>query len=954
MTFPQLRVRTEFSYRQAFGPINEVAAALAALKCPSAGIVDGGTWGHVKWEKACSKAGITPLFGCEVEVEMPDGRKPKAWALAADTKAFYEFSTAARAYSAVDANTLFRQAGEGVIRFAGAALTDPDTFDYVDLNPASPLAQRAALRLAKHTGKPLVITSDNSYPTKGDYGAFLANNGRERTTPQHILTLDELRAQLTILDDTLFATALHNTHEAAERCATKLIQAPIIRVPGDLRALTLAGKEQRIRDGYIKDWTPAMEARMERELKIIAEKQFESYFIVVADLVQWAKTRMLVGPGRGSSAGSIVCYLLRITEVNPLDHDLLFERFIDINRSDLPDIDIDFSDQHRDEVFTYLGEKYGKANVARIGNINTLKPRSVMAQVSKAFGIPDRERYDVLNVLIEYSSGDSRYGKGIEDTLNNTEAGRKFASKYPEASVMYRLENHADHTGIHAAGVIVCNEPVSHYCTVNPDGVAHIDKPDSEAINLLKIDALGLRTLGVIEDAAAITNEELYRLPMTDQKVFDVFNNKRFAGLFQFEGQAQRRVSAEVNIHEFRQLDHVTALARPGPLGGGASQHYIARAAGREEVTYRHPSMKEYLSDTMGVVLYQEQVMRIVREIGQFSWADTSSIRKAMSGRKGQEYFDRYGREFVKGAATLAVPVPADEAQTIWDEICTFGSWGMNKSHTVSYAVISYWCGYMKAYHPVAYAAACLRNAKSDTQIIEILRDMEAMGVKYVPFDIERSEVNWSVKDGQLIGGFMNLDGVGPAKASKAVADRAAGTMTDEAREKLLALPVKFSELYPLRRAYGHIMDDPTLAGARDGSKIVPIDQLPDGGDVLLICKVLHREQRDENETLRLGRRGHALEGPTAFLDIMVTDDSGVPITLRIDRWNYEPYGRIANDNLLPGDALLVRGHRIPNFAMVKVERMKCLSRPEVLVTEASPEGLLKLNVRRYRARSYA
>jgi DNA-directed DNA polymerase III PolC len=926
MTFPQLRIRTEFSFGQVFGPIAKVADTLAQLGAPAAGVVDGGTWGHVRWGKALAARGIKPLFGTELTVVRDNGLKPKAWALAEDTRLFYKFSTAARQHEA-DIENLFRTTQAGVIRFAGAALTDPDTFDYVDLNPASPLQQRQALALARATGKPLVITSDNAYPSPKDYAAFMAYASRERVTPQHILTLDELRASIKGLTAAEFDRAVEHAHLIAERCACKLPAAPIINFDGDLRALTEAGKAERIALGHIAEWTEEYERRMQRELAMIAQKKYESYFLVVSDLIAWAKQRMLVGPGRGSSAGSLVCYLLRITEIDPLPHELLFERFIDVSRNDLPDIDIDFSDSKRDLVFDYLADKYGRANVARIGNINTLRAKSVIAKVCERFGINPKEKYDVLNVLIEYSSGDSRYGHSLEDTLTQTEPGKRFAAAHPEASVMFELENHASHTGVHAAGVIVCNEPVTEFCTVGADGVAQLDKPDSEKLGLLKIDALGLRTLGVIEDSGVVTAEELYALKLDDPEVLEIFNQRRYAGIFQFEGQAQRRVAAEVHIDSFRKIDHVTALARPGPLGGGASQHYIARAAKREDVTYRHPSMAEYLAKTMGVVLYQEQVMRICFEMGKFSWEVVSEIRKAMSGRKGKEYFDKRGDEFVAGA--LSIGVSAEDAKIIWAEICTFGAWGMNASHTVSYGVISYWCAWMKCYHPLAYVAACLRNAKDEDQAYELLREVRQEGINYIPFDIDRSAVDWATVDGELIGGFMNLTGFGPAKASAAVEQRKLGKLD---RQKILAIKIRFSELYPISAAYGDIYRDPEKYGCRPGSKFSLLNDLPPRGDVLLIAKVVKKELRDENETIRVARRdGKRLSGNTLFLDLFGTDDTGVPITLRFDRFKFEPMGRICAEQLQLDDVVMVRGSRIPNFAMVKVDRIKCLNRPEAL-----------------------
>ena len=920
-TFPQLRVRTEFSFRQGFGPVQSVATALHGLGCGAAAMVDGGTWGHAIWLKQLNKIGIKPLFGTELVLPREDGRKPVAWALAEDTRLFYNFSTAARQPEA-DLHALFRES-KGIIRFAGAALTDPDCFDFIDVNPASPLQQRAALELHKRTKKPLVITSDNAYPTRDDYHAFMAISGKERVTPQHLLTLQELRAWLPMLTASQFKRATNNVHEIAERCASTLPQAKLIHFDGDLIAMAQQGKQMRIALGHIAEWTDEYEQRLQHELVLIAKKEYQSYFLVVADLILWAKKRMLVGPGRGSSAGSLVCYLLRITEVDPLQHGLLFERFIDLTRNDLPDIDIDFSDSKREQCFTYLADTYGADKVARIGSINNLRAKSVIAKVVDRLAIPEREKYDVLNVLIEYSSGDSRYGHSLEDTMTQTEPGKKFIAAHPEAVVMFRLENHASHTGVHAAGVIVCNEPISDYCTVGAEGVAQIDKPYAEAINLLKIDALGLRTLGVIEDAGVVTADELYALKLDDQRVFDLFNTRRYAGIFQFEGQAQRRVAAEVHIDSFRRIDHVTALARPGPLGGGASQRYIARAAGREEVSFRHPSMEPYLGPTMGVVLYQEQVMRIVREIGQFSWEGTTVIRKGMSGRRGKEFFDLQGAEFIKGANSIGLSIQA--AEEIWAEICTFGAWGMNASHTTSYGIISYWCAWMKTYHGLAYAAACLRNVKDEEQAYELLRDMRSEGIEYTAFDADVSDVDWAVVDGRLVGGFMNLEGYGPSKASAAVIARAAGKLD---RDKIAKAPVRFQELYPLSSEYSGIYANPEQHGCRVGSVVSRLDVLPDKGNVLLIVKVVRKELRDENETVRVGRRdGKRLDGPTLFVDVFVTDDSGVPITLRFDRFAFEPIGRLCSERLEPGDAVLVRGKRIPNFAMVKVERIRCLNR---------------------------
>lgn len=920
--FPQLRCRSEFSFRAAYGPLDAVAARLAALGAPAAGLVDsGGTWGHVRWQKALAAVGVEPLFGAEFPVEVGE-RKPLAWALAEDTRAFYRWTSA-------HPKTPEDWTAPGIVRFAGCALTDPATFDYVDLNPASRLAARHSVELARLTGKPLVLTSDNRMPGPEDAGRFLAICDDKQITPQWLLTEDELRAELGWLPPEVLDAAVRGTREVAERLAgRRLPVAPIIRVEGDLDALVEAGRQYRLGAGHLAAWTPEYEARLQREMEMIRLKEFESYFIVVADLVTWAKERMLVGPARGSSAGSLVCYLLRITEVDPLPHGLLFERFIDINRNDLPDIDIDFNDRKRELCFEYLAEKYGAENVARIGNVSSLKPRSVMAEVGKRMGVPASATFSVINALIEYSSGDSRYGKGLEDTIANTQPGREFAARYPEAMVMGDVENHAWHTSVHAAGIIVSNEPVVEYATVR-DGVVQLDKKDCETLNLLKIDALGLTTLGIIEDTGCVTAEELYALPLNDPEVFKVFNDAKFSGLFQFEGAAQRRVSLQVPIDDFRKIDHVTALARPGPLGGGAAGHYINRNAGREPVEYKHPSMEAYLGDTFGVVLYQEQVMRIVRELGQFSWEETSVIRKAMSGRKGKEFFDQRGAVFAQGAA--AQGISAEQAADIWNEICSFGAWGMNKSHTTSYAVISYWCAWMKCYHPLEYAAACLRSAKDDEQTVEILRELAAEGVGFVPFDLDRSEQDWSVQDGKLVGGFKNLVGVGPVKAGAYVSKRRAGALTEKDRAAIAKCRVKNDDLRPAHTRWGDLYANPADHGI--AGPVREFAELADGENGVVVCRMIRRERRDENETVRLARRGGERKaGQTEFLDMFVVDDSvSKPVVLRIRPKAWARWGLPVADRAVDGaEWFLVRGRWLGQFSMMIVEKIRCLTTPEL------------------------
>lgn len=333
--------------------------------------------------------------------------------------------------------------------------------------------------------------------------------------------------------------------------------------------------------------------------------------------------------------------------------------------------------------------------------------------------------------------------------------------------------------------------------------------------------------------------------------------------------------------------------------------------------------MSEILSETYGVVLYQEQVMKIVRQLGQFSWEDTTTIRKAMSGRKGEEYFNQKGTQFIEGAATIGIDEKA--ARAIWSEICTFGAWGMNQSHTTSYAVISYWCAWMKAYYPLEYAAACLRGAKKDENAMAVLREMTSEGVQYVPFDVDLSQENWTVVNGKLIGGFTNLVGIGPAKAKAAVEARAKGALV---ADKYTKLPIKFADLYPLHTKYASWYADPEAHGCSPGSVICTSESLPQKGDCLYLGTLKSKRPGDQNEAVRIAKRGgKRINGTSLFVDLMVTDDLGTQIICRLRHQDYDDFGKRANEELQEGDDLLIRGRRLEGFSMLIVYKVKCLSR---------------------------
>jgi DNA polymerase III alpha subunit len=464
----QLKVRTEYSFGQTFAPISRIVERLKAIGCTAAGIVDSNsTWGHIPWFKACKASGIQPVLGVEIVVSN-DETTHKMWFLAKNKDGLAELY---RLTSKSHQQTIATKAGavprvyrhdvlgmsENILKFAGDVVDAEfllETGAYLDLSPASRILNFKKKALAEKHGLKLVDVSDNAFAFPEDKEVFeLAARAGLKQTPQFILDS---------LDHQDVAQAIANGCAGLE-----LPVAPMVCVEGSL--------EQTCRNGIMfrkmeARWTQEYEDRLNYELELIRSKDFESYFIIVADMVHYAKKHMLVGPSRGSAAGSLVCYLARITEIDPIPPKLYFERFIDVSRTDLPDIDLDFPDNKRQMVFDYMAEKYGFNNVAHIGTVSQFKPKSALIQVCKALNIPSTATAAVKVAMIERSSADSRANNCLQDTMETTKPGQEFIAAYPQAKAASLIEGHASHTGVHAAGLLVCNDEITNYATVDANG----------------------------------------------------------------------------------------------------------------------------------------------------------------------------------------------------------------------------------------------------------------------------------------------------------------------------------------------------------------------------------------------------------------------------------------------------------------------------------------------------
>lgn len=942
-----MRLRTGFSFRAAVGLVDECIARIGEIGWPVAPITDrASTFGWAKWEKAALAAGMRPIFGVELAVTPSiHAKKPvfDFWTFIATD----DLSAVNRLVALATQQFRYRplltyddaMKATGVLKIIGhrtdLAAIVPDESMFYGLGPAS---SRGHVRRAMGAGLRLVAVSDNVFPRAGDAGFYETVCGRDASTQtydQFIQDDDQWRASvIDSCSESEVASALATRNELWSRTYPTIRRAALLSPdkPQTLRQMCESGAAKCGVD--LTD--PVYAERLERELYLIAEKRFEDYFYIVADICQWARRHMAVGPARGSSCGSLVCYLLDITTVDPIKHGLIFERFIDVNRADLPDIDIDFSDQKRHLLFDYVAEKYGHDRTARLGTVAMYKARSALQEAGAALKVPRWKCDAVLSALVERSSGDSRVNDTLEDALLASAPGKELLAEWPEIMVAARMEGHPRHYSQHAAGIVISAEPVANYVAVDHRTNATMcDKYDAEGrLGLLKIDALGLTQLSILEDAlesVSLTMRDLQKVPLDDRAAFDVLNRGDFSGIFQWNGHALQSLTRQINVDRFDDIVAISALARPGPLATGGSTQWAKRRMGEAQATEQHPLLAAQTQETFGVVVYQETVMNICRQIGNFSWADTSAIRKLMSSRAGNEKFAKFEVQFLDGAE--ANGMQRETAKTIWDQINTFGSWAFNKSHAVAYGYISYWCCWMKAHHPFEFAAATLTHEKDPDKQIQLLRELRTEGYEYIPVDAKLSTDRWTVgrKDGRryLIGPLQSVKGLGPALVNQIIGCRARNEPLPSRAAKLLADPkTDIDSLTPIADAIARCMPDPQ---ARNIFTIpTPIARAAPSAksyEVLFLCTITKINPRDENEEINVMKRGHRItDGPTESLQLRLRDDTG-DILAKINRFKF---ARLAPDIInrgRPGKALYAFKGKLltigDDFTMMSVDAVR-------------------------------
>ncbi|MBI1908617.1 MAG: DNA polymerase III subunit alpha [Deltaproteobacteria bacterium] len=641
--------------------------------------------------------------------------------------------------------------------------------------PNQKIVNEAVFDLAKRLSIPVVATGDCHYLKKEDAGAHeallciqtgttLKDEGRMRfgSDEFYFKSAEEVRSYFPDHPE-----ALQNTVEVAKRCNFdfdfKTYYFPKFEPPKEktldqfLEEKTLEGFEERWRksEAQLKpeEREPSKAQRLERvhqELKMIKDMGFAGYFLIVADFINYAKEKKIpVGPGRGSAAGSLVAYCLKITDIDPIPYDLLFERFLNPERVTMPDMDIDFCIYGRDEVIRYVQQKYG--NVSQIITFGKMKAKAVIRDVGRVMEIPygDVDKIaklvpNTLNITLD---------EAIRSEPRLAEVGQKNPTIGRLLATAHSLEGLTRHASTHAAGVVISDQPLVNFMPLykgqHDEIVTQFDMKAIEKIGLIKFDFLGLKTLTVIDETRKIIKRtrgldlDVGDLPLDDPEVYAMLSKGDTWGVFQLESSGMRDLLAKLKPTVFPDLIAVVALYRPGPLGSGMVEDFINRKHGKVQVRYELAELEEVLRDTYGVIVYQEQVMKIASKLANFSLGEADLLRRAM-GKKNPEVMAEQRDRFLKGAHENRIP--PKKAEKIFDLMAKFAEYGFNKSHSAAYALIAYQTAYLKAHFPVEYMAALLTHEMGNSdKVMLLIADARAHGLSVLPPDVNESYTGFSV-----------------------------------------------------------------------------------------------------------------------------------------------------------------------------------------------------------------
>ena len=647
--------------------------------------------------------------------------------------------------------------------------------------------------LSREMGIPLVATNDCHYLAREDAEAhevlLCIQTGKTMQDPDRFrFATDQVYVKSTEEMEALFhgaPDAIRNTLEVAEKCEltldTERVQLPEFPLPpefdtaeGYLRAAAREGLSRRY--AAIDE---AMEQRLTYELDTICQVGYARYFLIVRDFIDFARGNGVhVGPGRGSAAGSLVSYVLGITDIDPLKFDLLFERFLNPERISMPDIDIDFDYENRGRVIEYVVEKYGRESVTQIITFGTMAARAVVRDVGRALGMSYADQDRVAKLV------PGELGMTLTKALETVPELRQLAQADETHAKLIRcslaLEGLARHASTHAAGVLIAPGKLTDFVPVyrssKGDVTTQFDMVSLEKIGLLKMDFLGLRTLTVLEDAARLSGRKngapvkLSEVPLDDPVTFALLAKAQTIGVFQLESSGMRELLRKVLPDCFEDIIAINALFRPGPIQSGMLDDFAKRKHGKQKVTYMHPVLEPILKNTLGVIAYQDQVMQIANRLAGFTLAQGDLLRRAM-GKKKPEEMARMKEAFIQGCVKNQVQVK--KAEEIFDLIDKFAGYGFPRAHSAAYALLSYQCAYLKAHDPAAYLAAALTSEVGDTdRIVTLVEEARRLGIEVLPPDVNRSGPGFTLEGDAIRFGMSAVKNVGKGSVEAIVATR--------------------------------------------------------------------------------------------------------------------------------------------------------------------------------------
>ncbi|ORU00161.1 DNA polymerase III alpha subunit [Anaerovibrio sp. JC8] len=825
--FAHLHVHTEYSLLDGANRIKPLVKRAKELGMKHLAITDhGNMFGVIDFYKAAKAEGINPVIGCEVyvaprdrrETFEVDGTKYYHLILLAENQTGYKNLVQLVSKANIEGmyykpridKELLREYHEGIICLSACiageipawilrgdmSRAEKSLQDYLDIFGKENFfieiqdhgmeqehkANEGLVELARKYGVGLVATNDAHYLTReaSEYHDILLCIQMKKTVDDpgrmkffgsdFYLKSPEEMAQLF----PEYPEALSNTVKIAERCHVEFDfesrHLPRFPLPEGMTDEQYLRKlcEDNLSSHYPEE-TKEVRDRLEYELGVIHTMGFDSYFLIVWDFINYARSQQIpVGPGRGSAAGSIVAYLLGITDIDPLKYSLLFERFLNPERVTMPDIDVDFCYVRREEVIDYVKRRYGEDHVAQIATFGTLAAKGAIQDVGRAL---DMSYSDVLRVskLVP-----EELGITIQKAIDST---KELRTLYEESPEVHRLLDYAmgveglpRHSSTHAAGIVIARNPLTDYLPVMvSDGtlVTQYPKDHVEELGLLKMDFLGLRTLTVLDDAIKNIKKnrgldvDLRTIPLVDKKTSELLCNGYTSAVFQMESSGMTNIIKELRPEGFTDLIPLVALYRPGPLGSGMVDDFIAGRHGTKEVTYMHPLLEPILKETFGVVLYQEQVMQIVQVLAGFTLGQADLLRRAM-GKKKAAILMAQKENFLKGCEQNGID--GELANKIFDLLTHFADYGFNKSHSAAYAYVAWQTAYLKANYPEEFMAAMLTSVMNTTDKVSVyIEQCRRMGIAVLPPDINASSTNFSVDGSAIRFGLAAVKNVGEA-----------------------------------------------------------------------------------------------------------------------------------------------------------------------------------------------